>query len=203
MQATIEAIKELRDRTGAGVSAVKEALEQSGNIDEAIIFLREKGLAKAAKRSGKQASNGILGTYIHNDSKLVVAIEIATETDFASRGEVIKQFSQDLALQIAAMNAEYVDESAVPADVLAQEKAIAEKEVEGKPAEIAAKIVEGKINKFYEQTVLMNQVLFVDQNKTVKDYLNEVVAKIGEKIVVTRFVKLQIGKELWFSETQE
>lgn len=203
MEATIEAIKELRAKTGAGVGAVKEALVESSSMDDAITFLRKKGVAKAAKRAGKSADNGTLGLYKHSDNRLIVTVEVVTETDFASRGEDVQKFANDIALHIAAMNTEYVSENSVPESVLEQERKVGEKDVEGKPKDIAEKILEGKINKFYEQNVLTRQKLFTDDSKTVQDYLNELVAKVGEKIKVTKFVKVSLGNEAIISELKE
>lgn len=203
MDVTIDAIKELRQRTGAGVGSVKEALAQSKDMQEAITFLRQKGVAKAAKRAGKSADNGTLGLYKHSDSRLMVVVEVATETDFASRGEDIQKFANDIALHIAAQNTEYVSKSTIPAEVIEQERKVAEKDVEGKPKDIAEKIMDGKLAKFYEQNVLLNQKLFIDDSKTVQDYLNELVAKVGEKIQITRFVKVALGNEVIISEGNE
>lgn len=196
MEITIDQIKELRAATGAGVGAVKEALTESkGDIDAAIQYLREKGLAKAAKRAGKETLNGIIGTYIHSDSRFVVAVEIASETDFAAKSPEMQKFAKDIALHIAASQTLYVNEEAIPAEILENEKKVFAKDVEGKPAEIADKILEGKLHKFYSENVLTYQQLFTDDTKTVQDYLNEMVAKIGEKIEVTRFVRMKIGSE--------
>lgn len=194
MKASIEQIKELREMTGAGISAVKEALESSSSQEEAIKYLREKGLAKAVKRAGKEAENGVIGVYIHTDSRLAVLVEVATETDFAAKSEVVKKFANDVALHIAAMNTEYVSKEVVPAEIVEQEKAAAKEDVAGKPAEIAEKILQGKLDRFYKDVVLTEQQLFTDETKTVGDYINEIVAQIGEKTEVTRFVRVQIAK---------
>jgi elongation factor Ts len=195
MAVTIEQIKELRGRTGAGVNAVKEALEQAnGDLEKAIEFLREKGIAKANKRAGKEATNGILGTYIHPDNRLVAIVEIACETDFAAKSDAMKEFAKNIALHIAAVGSEYLNVEDIPAEVLEKEKALYQKDVEGKPAEIAEKILDGKLRKFYEQTVLTYQPYFKDESKTIQDYMNEMVAQIGEKMRFSRFVRLQIAK---------
>ena len=196
MEATIEAIKDLRAKTGAGVSAVREALESSENLDDAITFLRKKGVAKAAKRAGKTTSEGIIGTYLHSDKKLLVSVEVQTETDFAARSEHLVQFANDIALHIAAVNTEYISEEAVPEEVLEQERKVGEKDLKGKPEDIAKKILEGKISKFMQQNVLLNQQLFTDDSKTVQDYINELVAKVGEKITVKKFIKVKLGQKV-------
>jgi elongation factor Ts len=172
---------------------VKEALEQSKDVEEAIAFLREKGVAKAAKRAGREAENGILAVYNH-DGRIVVVVEVATETDFAGKSPDVTKFAQDIAVHIAAMGTEYVSVESIPEDILVQEKAAAKKDVEGKPEEVANKILEGKLQKFYKECVLTHQQLFSDDSKTVQDYLNELVGKVGEKIEITRFVKMQIAQ---------
>ncbi len=193
--ATLDQIKELRTLSGAGVNAVKEALEKSNdNMENAMKYLREKGIAKAEKRKDKVASNGILGTYIHGNSKLVVVVEIACETDFAADSQDMKTFAKDLALHIAAVNPKYISVESVDKDILDEEKRIAEQGLEKKPEEIKSKIIEGKLEKFYKENVLLKQTLFTDENKSVGDYLNEMYAKIGEKIQITRFYKIQIGQ---------
>ncbi len=196
MEITIDQIKELRNATGAGVNSVKEALAESkGDIPAAIQYLREKGLAKAAKRAGKQAANGIIGTYIHGDNRFVVAVEIATETDFAAKSPEMQKFAKDVALHIAASDTLYVNREAIPADILENEKKVFAKDIEGKPAEIADKILQGKLEKFYSTSVLLDQQLFSDDTKKVQDYLNEMVAKIGEKIEITKFIRMKIAAD--------
>lgn len=187
-------IKQLRAETGAGVTAVKSALEQSdGDTEQAIIFLRQQGVAKAAKRAGKEITNGYIGKYVHNNGRMVVLLEVGCETDFAAKGEDFKEFADKLALHIAANNTEYVTRERVPADIIEKEKAVYAKDVEGKPAEIADKILEGKLNKFYTENVLMDQELFDGDGETVTDAMNELVAKVGEKIEIGRMIKLQLG----------
>lgn len=194
MAITMEQIKELREQTGAGLASVKEALENSkGDTQKAIQYLREKGIAKGAKRADKQASNGFLATYIHDDKRLVVIVEVASETDFAARGEDMQKFGKDIAVHIAALNPEYISIENVPEDIVAKEKEIYAKEVAGKPAEMAEKIINGKLDKFYEERVLLRQKLFSDESKTVEDYLNDMLSKVGEKIQITRFVKFKLG----------
>jgi elongation factor Ts len=195
MEVTMDLIKELRERTGVGLGAVKEALGVSNTIEEAINYLREKGLAKAAKRAGREANQGTLGVYVHTDKRLAVIVEVATETDFAARSADVQKFASDVALHIAAVGTEYVNVDAIPAAVLENETNLAKANIpEGKPAEVAEKIVQGRLDKFYKETVLAAQTLFTDENKTVGDYLNELVAKVGEKIEITRFVKVQIAQ---------
>lgn len=202
--ATIEQIKSLREKTGAGVGAIKEALEQfEGNEEKAIIFLRKKGVAKAEKRKDKEAKNGILGTYIHTNSRVVVVVEINVETDFAAKSEDVKKFSQDIALHVAAMNPKYIDKKSVDPKVLKQEREIAEAEFDAdesnkkKPKELREQIIESKIQKkFMAINVLTQQSLFTDTSKTVEDYLNELIAKIGEKIEIKQFHKFEVAQDV-------
>lgn len=194
---TLEQIKELRARTGAGVGAVKEALEISkGDFDEAVKYLREKGLAKADKRKGKVATQGVIGTYIHSNNKMVVFAEVSCETDFAAKSEDILKFANDVALHIAAVGPKYITTDSVDKNVLAVEVSAAEQGLEGKPENIKKTIVDGKLEKFYQENVLLKQKLFSDESKTVQDYLSEIVAKIGEKVEISQFYKLQIGETL-------
>lgn len=192
---TIDQIKELRTITGAGVGAVREALETTnGDVTEAIKFLRAKGLAKAGKRKGKVAEHGILGTYIHSNKKFVVVVEVACETDFAAKSEDMNKFASDLAVHIAAVNPKYISVSSIDKDTLANELAAAESGLDNKPDEIRKTIINGKLEKYYQEVVLLKQTLFTDESKTVEDYQNEMVAKIGEKIEITQFYKFQVGE---------
>ncbi len=192
---SIEQIKELRERTGAGVGSVREALESTnGDVEAAIKYLREKGIAKGEKRKDKVASNGILGTYIHNNNKLVVVVEVACETDFAANGEDMKKFARDLAIHIAAVNPKYVSVEAVDAETLKTEKEAAEQGLEGKPENIKESIIQGKLDKFFKETVLLKQSFFVDESRTVEDALNDMISKIGEKIQITQFYKVQVSQ---------
>lgn len=196
-EVTLAEIKELRKLTGAGVGAVKEALEKSeGDFDKAMKVLREKGMAKAAKRAGKQIANGYIGQYVHGNGKLVVIVELGSETDFASKSPDFQEFANKLALHIAASGTKYVSRDRVPADELEKEKETYKTEVEGKPEEVAEKILEGKLEKFYKQYVLMEQELFGSDGVTVQDALNELTAKIGENMEVGRMIKMSIGGEL-------
>ena len=198
--ATIEEIKELRKITGAGINPVREALEISkGNFEEAVKYLRSKGMAKAAKRKGKVAENGILGVYVHSNHKFTVVVEVACETDFAAKSEDMMKFANDLALHIAAVNPKYINVESIDEKVLSDEKALAQEGMENKPEEIKKNIIEGRLQKFYKENVLTNQNFFGDESKTVEDLLNEMVAKIGEKIEITYFYKFNVGEEVLFS----
>jgi elongation factor Ts len=194
--ATIEEIKKLRALTGAGVTAVKEALEHGqGDVDKAVAYLREKGMSKAAKRADRVISNGYIGKYIHNNGKVVVLVELGSETDFASNSADFRDFADKLALHIAASNPSYVSVDRVPADVIEKEKAVFAQDVAGKPEEVANKILEGKLGKFYSDNVLMKQELF-GATGTVEDNLNELIGKIGEKIEIGKMIKFHIGGEM-------
>ena len=198
---TIDQIKELRNLTGAGVGVVREALESTnGDVNEAIKYLRAKGLAKASKRKGKVTEHGVIGTYVHSNRKFVVVVEVACETDFAAKSEDMIKFANDLAVHIAAVGPKFISLESVDKDILAAEFTAAEAGLENKPQEIRKTIVDGKLEKFYKEVVLLKQILFTDETKTVEDYQNEMVAKIGEKIEVTQFYKFQVGEPVVFSK---
>ncbi|MEP7103515.1 MAG: elongation factor Ts [Candidatus Dojkabacteria bacterium] len=195
MKITLDQIKELRERTGVGVNAVREALESSeGDMDKAVKYLREKGMAKAEKRKGKVASNGIIGTYIHPNKKVVVTVEVACETDFAAKSEDFTKFANDIALHIAATSPKFITVKSINKDILTAEFNAAEQGLDGKPEKIRETIVNGKLEKFYKENVLLKQSLFTDESKTVEDYLNELIAKTGEKVQITQFHKFQVSE---------
>ncbi len=190
---TVEQIKELRGQTGAGVSAVREALEHSnGNTEEAIKYLREKGIAKGEKRKDKVAKNGTLGVYIHNNNKLVVVVEVASETDFAANTPDMQKFAKELAMHIAAVNPLYITVESIDEKTMQVERDAAQSGLEGKPENIKESIINGKLEKFYKEVVLLKQDFFVDETKTVGDALNEMIAKIGEKIQITQFYRVKV-----------
>jgi elongation factor Ts len=191
-------VKELREKTGAGMMDCKRALEETGgDSDKALVILREKGLAAAAKREGRQASEGIAEAYIHPGGKIGVLVEVNCETDFVARNEDFQKLSREIAMQIAASNPTYVDRSQVPEEVIEQEKEIFRQKAlnEGRPAAAIEKIVGGQVEKFYETVCLLDQPYVRDPKKKVQDLLNEAVAKIGERIVVRRFVRYRVGTE--------
>jgi len=195
MDVTLNTIKELRTKTGAGITNIKEALEKSGgDFEKALLILREKGLAKAVKRAGKSADNGYICSYIHGDGSLGVLLELNSETDFASKSENFRNLAKEIALQIASSTPEYVDITKVPQEIIDREKELAKKDLDPKkPAEIAEKIIEGRMQKFYQEFVLLEQVYFKDDQKLIKDLINDTVAVLGEKIEVGRFVRFAIG----------
>lgn len=196
MAATIEQIKELREKTGAGVNSVREALEVSkGDLEEALKFLRKKGVAKAEKRKDKVAEQGIFGTYVHTNNKVVTVVEINCETDFAAKSEDMLEFANDIALHVAAVNPLYIKPEDIPTKESEKVKQTFEKELEGKPEEIKENILKGKMEKYYAEAVLLKQNFFSDDSKTVEDHLNELIAKIGEKIAIKSFTKFEIAQK--------
>ena len=202
MTVTIDQIKELRQATGAGISVVKEALEFSkGDREKALQYLREKGILKSSKRSHKIASNGVIGMYFHTNKKFLVSVDVLCETDFAAKTQDLVEFANKVALNIAAYNPLYISVKDIPEADIQKEKSIFYSELEGKPESIKESIVEGKLDKFYSENVLLFQPLINSENITVQDYLNETVAKIGEKIVISRFIVIKHGGEIYIAET--
>ena len=190
-------VKDIRDTTGAPFIDCKKALEETkGNIDKAIEILRVKGLAKVSKKSGRETPEGIITSYIHGGGKIGVMVEVNCETDFVARNDEFQNFTKEVAMQIAAANPLYVNPEDVPEDVLAKEKEIMKAQVieSGKPENIADKIVEGKISKYYEENCLINQVYIRDSKKKISDLMNELIAKVGENIRVRRFIRYQLGE---------
>jgi elongation factor Ts len=200
MAITTEQIKKLREATGAGILDCRTALEQSdGDMDKARDYLREKGLAMAAKRAERKASEGVLELYNHHGSGRVgVMVEINCETDFVARSEKFRQFAHEIALQIAACSPTYILEEDISADVLKHEEQIATARAreEGKPENILPRIVEGSIKKFKEETVLMLQAYIRDESMTIRDLLNQTIAAIGENIIVRRFERWALGESV-------
>lgn len=190
-------IADLRARTGSGMMDCKKALEEAnGDEEKAIDFLRKKGMAKAAKKAEREAREGVIEAYIHSNGKIGVLVEVLSETDFVAKNTEFKEFAHDVALHIAAMNPKYVSADETPAEEIEKEKAIYLEEVKasGKPADIAEKIVEGKIKKFKEEYALLSQPFVKDPTKTVGELLNEKIAKIGEKLEIKRFCRFEIGE---------
>lgn len=189
-------VKELREKTGAGMMECKKALvDSSGDLERAVDLLRQKGLATAAKKAGRSASEGIIGSYVHM-GKIGVMVEINCETDFVARTDDFRELVKDIAMHIAAVNPSYLSADDVPSDVIEKEKGIYRAQVPDKPAHIVDKIVQGKMDKFYSEACLLEQVFVKDpdQKKRVKDIITEKVAKLGENIIVRRFVRYQLGE---------
>ncbi|MGH7717502.1 MAG: translation elongation factor Ts [Gemmatimonadaceae bacterium] len=195
---TAKDVQELRQRTGAGMMDCKRALgETGGDINKAVELLRAKGIAGAEKRVGRVASEGLVSSYIHHNGKVGVLVEVNCETDFVARTDDFKTLVKELALQIASAAPVAVDKESVPAELLEKERRIYEQEVResGKPEHLFAKIVEGKIEAFYKQVVLLAQPWIREPKKTIADLVKEASAKLGENIVVRRFARFQIGAE--------
>lgn len=199
MGISLEMIKELRERTSAGINDCKKALtETNGDIDKAADFLREKGLAAAAKKAGRIASEGIVESYIHAGGRIGVLLEVNCETDFVAKNEVFRGFVKDVAMHIAAVNPQYISKEDVPAEDIERERSVLRAQAlnEGKPEKIVDKMVEGRISKFYENYCLLEQPFVKDNDKKVIDVLNGLIATIGEKITVRRFVRYEKGEGL-------
>ncbi|AGA70012.1 translation elongation factor Ts (EF-Ts) [Desulfitobacterium dichloroeliminans LMG P-21439] len=190
-------VKELRERTGAGMMDCKKALnEVGGDMDKAIDYLREKGLAAAAKKEGRIAAEGIVEAYIHGGGRIGVLLEVNCETDFVANTDDFKQFTRDIALHIAAAKPLYLTKEEVPADVIEHEKNILKAQAlnEGKPEKIVEKMVEGRISKYYKEVCLLEQEFVKDPDKTINDLVLEKTAKIGERIVIRRFTRYEMGE---------
>jgi len=192
-------VKKLREKTGVGMMDCKNALaETGGDFDKAVDILRKKGIEVAAKRSGRQASQGVIGSYIHMGGKIGVLLEVNCESDFVAKSEGFTNFVKDISMQIAAANPDWVSRDEVPEDVLSKEKEILKEQAlkSGKPEKVIEKIVEGKLNKFYSERCLLDQVFVKDQDKTIKQLLDELMAKTGEKCLIRRFARFQVGEEI-------
>jgi elongation factor Ts len=193
---TIDLIKELRERSGAGVLSCKKALEAAqGDIEEAHRSLREKGLAKAAKKADREAKEGLIGVYLHAGNRVAALVELSCETDFVARTEEFGNLAHDLAMQVVAASPLYVSVDDVPAEVLEETKTKyrEELEAEGKPEHIVNKAIEGKLRKFYVQACVLEQQFIKDEDKTVGELIQEAIALTGENIVLRRFVRFEVG----------
>ena len=190
-------VKELRERTGAGMMDCKKALaEVDGNVEKAIDYLREKGLAKAAKKAGRTASDGRIFHYVHTNFKVGALLELNSETDFVAKTDEFNALGHEIAMHITAANPLYLRPEDVPAEDLEREKEIYRQQLrdEGKPEDRIEKILEGKVRKFYESTCLMEQAYIRDPDKKIRDLVVEMIAKLGENIVVRRFSRFMIGE---------
>jgi elongation factor Ts len=197
MEISAARVKELRDMTGAGMMECKKALQEAGgDIDKAVDLLRVRGAAKAAKRAGREAREGAVGSYIHMGGRIGVLIEVNCETDFVARNELFQELVKDLAMHIAAMDPIAVTAEEIPAEVVARERAVALEKVkgDGKPENLHEKIVEGMMKKFYQERTLMDQEFVRDQDRKVRDLVAEAAATTGENIVVRRFARFAIGE---------
>lgn len=189
-------VKDLREKTGAGMMECKKALtESSGDFEKAIDLLRQKGLATAAKKAGRTASEGLISSYIHMD-RIGVMLEVNCETDFVARTDDFKELVKDIGMHIAAANPSYLSREDVPQDVIEREKDIYRAQITNKPPQVTEKILEGKLDKFFSETCLLDQIFVKDpdQKKKIKDLITEKVAKLGENIMVQRYVRYQLGE---------
>ncbi|MFZ5591634.1 MAG: translation elongation factor Ts [Bacillota bacterium] len=196
-EVTAAMVKELREKTGAGMMDCKKALaETGGDMEKAIDYLREKGLAAAAKKAGRVTAEGLVESYIHGAGKIGVLVEVNCETDFVAKTDEFKTLARDIAMQIAAARPEYVRREEVPEEVVAKEKEIlaAQAANEGKPANIIARMVEGRLEKFYKEVCLLEQPFIKNPDITVQQLITEKIAKIGENISVRRFVRYELGE---------
>jgi len=198
MAITTEQIKELRQATGAGILDCRKALQQAdGDIKKAMDFLREKGLAQAAKRATRTASEGVIELYDHGNGRVGVMVEVNCETDFVGRSDAFRKLAHEIALQIAAASPQYVSEEDIPEEELKHEEeiAIAKAREDGKPEQIIPRIVEGSLKKFKDDVVLLKQPYIRDESITIQDLLNENIVSIGENIVIRRFVRYALGEK--------
>ena len=199
MAISAKSVKELRDQTGLGMMDCKKALnETNGNIEEAIVWLRKKGMAKSAKLSTRVASEGTVTSYIHGAGKIGVLLEMNCETDFTGRNDQFQNLAKDIAMHVAAANPRFLSREDVTDAILAKEKEIAREQAlaSGKPENVVERIAMGKLDKFYEENCLLEQKFVKDTSKTVQSYIGEIVASIGEKITVRRFTRYQLGEGL-------
>ncbi len=197
MEITIDMIKELRAATGAGVLDCRKALETTnGDFNKAVELLREKGLAQAARRAEREASEGVLELYSHGNGRVGVMVEVNSETDFVARSETFRKFAHEIALQIAAEAPRFIREEDIPAEVLEEERAKARQMAldEGKPEPVIERIVSGRLEKFFNETCLLRQPYIRDETITVADLLNQTIASVGENIVIRRFVRWEVGE---------
>ena len=199
MEITTAMVKELREATGAGVLDCRKALETTGgDFDAAVAYLREKGLAEAAKKVDRAAREGVIEAYVHHGSRVGVILELNCETDFVARTEEFRALAHDLALHIAFANPRYISRDRVPAEVVEEERRIYRTQAleEGKPENVVDRIVQGKLEKFYQSVCLLEQVFIKDEDRTVEQVLKEHTALLGENIVVRRFARYELGESI-------
>lgn len=197
MEITAEAVRDLREKTGAGIMDCKKALSQNdGDIEKAITYLREKGLAAARKKASRAASEGLVSAYIHSGGKVGVLLEVNCETDFVAKTGGFEDLIKDISMHIAAMNPQYVRRAEVPAEVVEKEKEIfrVQAKESGKPDHVIAKMVDGKVEKFYKDACLLEQPFVKNHDVTIEKLVMDAVAKLGENIMVRRFVRYKVGE---------
>jgi len=195
MEINAAMVKKLRDLTGAGMMECKAALaESNGDIDAATTVLRKRGLAQATKKAGRSTNEGLIGSYIHMGGKIGVLVEVNCESDFVARTEDFQNLSREIAMHVAAANPQYLRREEVPADTLERERAIYRDQVKDKPAQVIEKIVEGKLNSFYEQVCLLDQPSIRDPKLTIGQLVQAAIAKLGENVSISRFVRFKLGE---------
>jgi elongation factor Ts len=197
MEVAAKLVKELRERTGAGMMDCKKALvETGGDLEKAVDYLREKGLAAAAKRAGRQTSEGLVESYIHGVGKIGVLVEVNCETDFVAKTDQFRALARDIAMQVAASCPQYVSRDDVPTAILEKERSILRAQAlhEGKPEKIVEKMVEGRLEKFFRENCLLEQPFIKNPDLTVQDVIKENIARLGENIVVRRFTRYELGE---------
>ncbi len=198
MEITVAMVKELRERTGVGMMDCKSSLQETnGDMEKAIDYLREKGIAKAAAKAGRKTTEGIVTAYIHHGDRLGVLLEVSCETDFVARTDDFKTFTKDVAIQVAAMKPLSVSREDLAQDIVERERQIYETQArsEGKPEKAIDRILEGKLEKFYRESVLLEQPFVKDEDRTINDILIELISKTGENISITRFTRFELGEE--------
>lgn len=198
MSVSASDVKKLREMTGVGMMDCKKALiETGGDVEKAVEFLRKKGMASAQKREGRETKEGTITAYIHPGSRLGVLLELNCETDFVAKTDDFQNLARDIAMQIAAANPHAVNREDIPAETIEKEKEIYREQMKDqkKPEQVIEKIIQGKIDKYFQEVVLMEQAFVKDTNKTIKEYLLEMSAKLGEAMTVSRFVRFQLGEQ--------
>lgn len=192
---TASRVKELREKSGAGMMDCKQALtEANGDMDEALVLLRKKGVATAQKKSSRVTKEGLVEAYVHAGGKIGVLVEVGVETDFVSRGDDFRTFCHELAMQVAAASPRWVHRDEVPGEIIAAERAIYADQVQGKPENVIEKIVTGKLEKFFQETCLMDQAYVREPSMSIEQLRTDLVGKIGENVEVRRFVRFQLGE---------
>ena len=196
MEITAAMVKKLRDATGAGMMECKAALQEAnGDLEAATTLLRKRGLAAATKKAGRSTSEGLIGHYIHMGGKIGVLVEVNCESDFVARTDKFQELTREIAMHIAAANPTYVRREDVPGDVIAREKDIYKDQVKDKPAQVIDKIVEGKMNSYYQQFCLLEQASVRDPNVTIQQLVQDAIRILGENVTVTRFVRFKVGEQ--------
>ena len=190
-------VKELREKTNAGMMDCKAALVAAkGDLKTAVEILRKKGLSIAAKKVSRQAKDGVIGSYVHMAGKIGVLVEVNCETDFVAKNQIFQELVKDIAMQVTASHPRYVRREDVPMEIVAKEKEILASQIKDKPAGVVDKIVQGKLDKFFQETCLLEQPFVKDGNHTIRELLNSKIAQIGENIVIRRFVRFALGEEI-------